>query len=189
MDKVAEYFDQIASNWDNACQHGEVLDRLISSLAINEDDKVLDVACGTGVISQKLYEKSKTEVDAIDISSEMIKIAKAKNLKGINFINADLYSFRNKKYDIIVIFNAYPHFLELDKFEDALVSLLKPKGKVYIIHDCDREELNSHHKAHAMQVSRMLQDIETEANRFKNHFEILEAYEKPSEIKIELELK
>ena len=189
MNKVTLYFDELAPKWDSICEHDSKLESLLSSLDIKEGDKVLDVACGTGVISERLYAMSKTTVDAIDVSSEMIKVAKTKDYMGVNFKVADLYTYRDSKYDVIVIFNAYPHFLDVNKFKDSLCALLNKDGRVYIIHDCDRIELNSHHKAHAMNVSRMLDDIPTEAKMYQDKFKILEAYEKDSTIKISLILK
>lgn len=189
MDKVAQYFDELAPKWDTICTHDAKLESLLSSLDIKEGDKVLDVACGTGIISERLYNMSKTTVDAIDVSAEMIKIAKTKDYIGVNFKAADFYTYRDSKYDVIVIFNAYPHFLDLNKFKASLCELLNNHGRVYILHDCDRVELNSHHKAHAMMVSRMLDDIPIEARKYQDKFEIIEAYENNSTIKIALKLK
>ena len=45
-----------------------------------EDIRILDAGCGTGIIGEKLQEYGYTNVDGLDISPEMLKIAEKKGL-------------------------------------------------------------------------------------------------------------
>ncbi len=75
---------------------------------------VLEIACGTGAIL-KLMEKQYT-ISGLDLSKEMLTIAKNKIKKG-NFYHQDMTSFSlNKKFDVILcIYDSINHLL---KFAD-----------------------------------------------------------------------
>lgn len=66
------------------------------------DIPVLDIGCGTGQVAEFLIEKG-YNYTGIDFSEVAINIAKSKNLKNANFIQADIneYNFHfNGKYQI-----------------------------------------------------------------------------------------
>lgn len=50
----------------------------VSSLNIAEPGIVLDVGCGTGVVGVELQQHSFTSIDGIDISPEMLEVARSK---------------------------------------------------------------------------------------------------------------
>lgn len=175
MDNIKEFFDVRAENWDKNQKSKEFLKGVLSKVNIKKGDKVLDLACGTGVISSILQEMSETKLYAIDLSSEMIKQAQKKSTNSnIEFICSDFYKFNEKDFNVIVCFDAYPHFLDREKFSKKLCSSLIKSGIAYIIHDCGRDELNSHHTLHANHVSRMLLPVEEEIEVFKKEFDVLE---------------
>ena len=132
MDKkdIISFFDEFAHNWDNINQqNSEVIETIIDNAQIKENTKVLDVACGTGVLFP-FYLSRKADVVGIDFSEEMIKNAKAK-FPEINVFCADAETFSyDEKFDVIMIFNAFPHFPEplkiienLSTFEDKIKRL------------------------------------------------------------------
>lgn len=93
----------------------------------------LDMACGTGSLAMEILKNIKNvEIDAFDISPEMIRLAKRKSTK-INFFVADMIKFRAlQKYDIIsCLYDSINHVDGLDIwqeiFENAFFSL-KPGG-------------------------------------------------------------
>ena len=112
--KVEEFFDNIADGWNNLDNNYELINKLLLEIGIKENDKILDLACGKGVITPYLFNLSKSKVIGIDISSKMINYAKKINddKSRYEFIHGDFinYDFKDK-FDVIVIFNAYPHFL------------------------------------------------------------------------------
>lgn len=77
----------------------------------------------------------KTRVDAygIDISDEMIRVAKDEN-HDIHFAvsEADKTAFANGFFDVITVCCAFHHFVDPDAFMKEAFRILKPDGKLYI---------------------------------------------------------
>lgn len=102
---------------------------------INEGDKVLECACGTGEISINIAEKC-SELIATDLSEEMMEQAKKKTVKfdNVNFEEADITSlkYEDDSFDKVVAGNVI-HLL--DNPEGALKELervCRPGGKVIV---------------------------------------------------------
>ena len=51
---------------------------------LNAQSKALEIGCGTGLFTKKVYEKTKAQITAIDISEDLLAIAK-KKLPELNF--------------------------------------------------------------------------------------------------------
>jgi ubiquinone/menaquinone biosynthesis C-methylase UbiE/uncharacterized membrane protein len=172
------FFDELASSWDEKRGLTDVkLASLLDKTDIKPGEEVLDLACGTGLIDPYLLKKG-AKVTGIDISSKMILLAmKKKENDGVNYQVADFYSYEpNKKFDVIVCFDAYPHFLDKDGFASKASSLLKEGGRLYIIHGSSKEEINScHHDQSSQVISTPLQDAKKESlpywTRFKKGIE------------------
>ena len=82
----------------------ELLIRTCENL-ISQNSKVLEIGCGSGIISIMLNKIKNCKVDSCDISIEALKIAKlnSKNLQtNVNFFYSDLFKNVNSKYDLIV---------------------------------------------------------------------------------------
>ena len=83
---------------------------------------ILDIATGSGCIAITLKKEIDAMVDASDISTEALKVAKenAQNNKvDINFINSDMLTNITKKYDIII---SNPPYLTK---EDDIMDIVK----------------------------------------------------------------
>lgn len=168
MNEVKEFFDKIACEWTND-NDLDFIKKLLNHVNIKKQDDVLDVGCGKGVITHLLYEFSLKQVDAIDISSEMIKCTK--NDCACNYICGDYITYDfNKKYDVVVVFNAYPHFLEKEKFAKKTYEVLKKDGKIVIMHDMSRLMLEKHHSGCAKNISCVLKDPDNEYKPFSDRF-------------------
>ena len=145
--------------------------------------KVLDVGCGTGIITDALYDLAQNEVTAIDVSDEMIKIAKQTHAETTaDFVCADFYEFSPKyKYDYVVCFNAYPHFIDSKKFVRKANELLVRGGICAIMHNFAREKLATHHRALSENVSRTIGSAEEEASRFSEFFDVMSTVDNSEE--------
>ena len=66
---------------------------------------ILDLGTGSGCIAISLKKEINSNVDAIDISKEALDIAEynaKNNFVNINFLNKDMTTYKEKKYDVII---------------------------------------------------------------------------------------
>ncbi len=151
--KIAEFFDAFAPSWDATMEVREAVIRDILSLSqVSENTRVLDIACGTGVLFP-FYDKLGATVVGADISEEMVRIAKSKfPQKEIICVDAESYDFE-KRFDVIMIHNAFPHFSDGDKLIEHLSSFLEKGGRLTVAHSMSEAELESCHSGAAKDVS------------------------------------
>lgn len=182
--KIEKFFDGCALNWDCGEDRTDEIRALIAHAGEVAGGfcgaRILDVACGTGVVTGILHKMSGKKVVGVDVSGKMIEIAKRKYADDglAEFLHADFYEMsEDRKFDVIVVYNAYPHFLDEERFAKKASELLFEGGRLLIIHSLSREKLNSHHKAHADGVSRPLLSPFEEASKLGAHFETVAAEE------------
>jgi len=138
--KFAYYYDEIMQemNYDLWVEFVEPY--------LKKDDKILDLACGTGTFATMLKLKG-YDVSASDLSEEIIEIANEKrkiNRLDINFYVADMTNFRvDEKQDVITCFFDSVNFLkdknEVKKLFNSVYSALKENG--YFIFDIFSKEM------------------------------------------------
>ncbi len=181
MNNIKQYFDKQAANWDkNEHITKQRLEQLVDLLPISNDMEICDLGCGTGIISGILASKTTKKVIGIDISTNMIEIAKSKyeNNPNIEFINEDFYN--NKlKFDFIVIYNAYPHFLDKEKLNKVLYESLNKGGYFAILHSLSRARLTQIH-GKCEDISSTLLPVNKEAEYYSNDFNLIKSNENDS---------
>ena len=111
--------------------------KLIELVKINKNNVVLDVACGTGVVTKQIQKKvgNAGHVIGVDTSTTAIKIAKKWNEKNKNldFVNIDAENFSfSKKFDIITCQYALFFFPNAQKALKNMKNNLKKSGKIGI---------------------------------------------------------
>ena len=176
MNEVKEFFDSLAPSWDrNQPDREAVIKALIGRVGIQKGDSVLDLACGTGTITSYLHDFSNVDVLGLDLSPKMIEIAKAKYLDKpwAHFEDGDFLSWSSEmRFDVIVLYNAYPHFKDPSLLSECFAKHLKPNGRFAILHSLGRVELDEHHAHVPSEVSRSLASPKEEAKHFEKDFEI-----------------
>ena len=111
--------------------------KLIEMVDINKGDAVLDVACGTGVVTNEIQKKigKSGYVVGVDTSSTAIKIAKKWNDKksNVDFVNTDAEKFNfSKKFDIVTCQYALFFFPNAQKALKNMKNSLKKSGNIGI---------------------------------------------------------
>ncbi|MEO8971326.1 MAG: class I SAM-dependent methyltransferase [Ktedonobacteraceae bacterium] len=100
--------------------------------------EVLELAPGTGIWTERLVRTAST-VTAVDASSEMIEINRAKvSSSRITYIQADLFSWQPERvYDAVLFCFWISHVpLErIDSFLGSVAAMLRPGGKVFFVDD------------------------------------------------------
>ena len=94
------FFNSIAKDWDNIIKVDETkINYLLSQIDIKEDDYILDVGTGTGVLIPFLAKLSpKGSIKAVDISCNMLDIARNK-FDDINNIEFTLLNVETDNLD------------------------------------------------------------------------------------------
>ncbi len=173
MDKIKEYFNNRAADWDShSIANAEKVEKILKISELEENSEILDIACGTGIMEEFLIKHNPKSILAVDIAENMIKQAKEKyNDPRIEFLCEDVFNIKDKKFDFIIIYNAFPHFLEPEKFISHIHRILKENGKFVICHGMGRKDLNGHHKRVANEISLGLAPAEETASML-NGFEV-----------------
>ncbi len=173
--QIKRYFNSLASSWDEMCAPYPVdFDKFFSFVPFKEGMKCLDVGCGTGVLANYLFSQTKCNVKAIDFSNEMIKIAKSKNInKNIDFMCQDLFTYNEKGFDIIVMYNCFPHFLDINGVIQKTYNLLNNNGYLVIAHDMGKDKLNACHKNMDKALTRDLKSVTFESEPFLKSYKLI----------------
>ena len=111
--------------------------KLVELVNINKGDAVLDVACGTGVVTNEIQKKigKSGYVVGVDTSSTAIKIAKKWNGKksNVDFVNTDAEKFNfSKKFDIVTCQYGLFFFPNAQKALKNMKNSLKKSGNIGI---------------------------------------------------------
>ena len=178
MDKkdVISFFDRCAPTWDAEMVKSDVIiGKILDNAEVGKGMDVLDVACGTGVMFDYYLQRNVDSVTGIDISPEMVKIA-AEKYAGeakVQVICGDVEeAVFNRKFDRIVVYNAFPHFPEPKRLIKTLAGLLKEEGRLTVAHGMSREAIDSHHRGSASKVSNGLMTADSLKKIFDTHFEV-----------------
>ena len=173
---VIEFFDRCAPTWDaDMIKNDVIIGKILDNAEVGPDMDVLDVACGTGVMFDYYLERNVASVIGIDISPEMAKIADAKYADNdkVQVICGDVEEQNfDKKFDRIVVYNAFPHFPKPKRLIKILASLLKDGGRLTIAHGMSREAIDGHHKGSASKVSNGLMAADSLKKLFDPYFDV-----------------
>lgn len=169
-----DFFDKMASIWDETFAGNSLsLKAVIALSGLRENDKVIDIACGTGVLFNDILALNPSCLWGIDLSDSMLKKASEKySDRRVHLWKGNFYDFSEKDFDIAFIYRAYPHFPDKKAFAKKLYSVLKPNGRFILAHSEGRDKINRRHAQGAAEISDILLPAETESGNFKDLFSI-----------------
>lgn len=134
-DETFDTYNNIAKKYEE--EYGNDLSDtpyIDSFLEETDGKKILDIGCGTGTLSEYIANKG-FNVDAIDFSEEMLKIARSK-IKNVNFIQMDMRNVNiDEKYNGIMLAYSLFHISkkEVKEVIPKYYDLLKENGTMLII--------------------------------------------------------
>ena len=173
---IIEFFDRCAPTWDaGMIKSDTIIGKILDNAEVGPDMDILDVACGTGVMFDYYLQRNVASVTGIDISPEMAKIAVEKYAgeSKVQVICGDVEEFAfDRKFDRIVVYNAFPHFPYPKRLIKLLASLLKEDGRLTVAHGMSREAIDGHHRGAASKVSNGLMAAESLKRIFDAHFDV-----------------
>ena len=173
---VIAFFDRCAPTWDaDMVKNDGIIGKILDNVEVGPGMDVLDVACGTGVMFDYYLRRDVSSVTGIDISPEMAKIAarKYEAEPRVQVICGDVEEYKfDRKFDRIVVYNAFPHFPYPKRLIKILARLLKEDGRLSVAHGMSREAIDGHHSGSASKVSNGLMSAESLKRIFDAHFDV-----------------
>lgn len=136
-------FDEFASQYDKwySKDKGSFIDKVETDLVfkmlnIKKSMRILDVGCGTGNFSFKLAELG-CQVTGIDVSEEMLAIAKAKaseHINNIDFLKMDVtdLNFADNTFDIAISMAAFEFIADTGQALDEMFRVVKTGGQILV---------------------------------------------------------
>ena len=177
MSDVASYFDQRADSWTSMEQRTKspVQPAVALMASIGEGSRVLDLGCGLGVMMPVYQQLGAAHVLGIDVSERMIELARERwaGEPWVDFLAADAAELDiDEQFDAVVIYNAYPHFMNRPGLVQTCHRLLVNDGRFVVAHGAGKDNINSHHEAVAAGVSLGLASAREESAAWERLFEI-----------------
>ncbi len=144
---------QVETMFDNVAFTYDILNRILSfnidiywrNILVDlikglKNNKILDIATGTGDLAITIAKKIKTEVTGFDLSQNMLSVAdkkvKKENLsKYVSLIHGDAENmpFNENEYDIVTVSFGVRNFENLDKGLTEIYRVLKLNGSLFIL--------------------------------------------------------
>ena len=124
------------------------------------DVPVLDVGAGTGLIADVMNKKNTIDIDAIDISPEMLESAKSKNCYN-KLIEADLtknLDIDNNYYGAIVSAGTFTHGHIGPNALDELLRVTKPSG-LFVITIHSKVYVNQNFEQKFQDINEQITDL------------------------------
>jgi ubiquinone/menaquinone biosynthesis C-methylase UbiE len=111
IDHLVDFFDRIAPSYDSWAggQHERVATRLVDVAAPQKGEHVLDVGTGTGLVANLVAPRvSPGSVIGIDLSDNMLALARSKQSKNVQFLGmaAERLIFKPETFDLVTMGDA-----------------------------------------------------------------------------------
>ena len=173
---IIEFFDRCAPTWDaDMIKSDAIIGTILDNAEVGPGMDILDVACGTGVMFDYYLQRGAASVTGIDIAPEMARIAGEKyaDEPRVQVICGDVEeAVFDRKFDRIVVYNAFPHFPKPKRLIKILAGLLKEDGRLTVAHGMSREAIDNHHSGSASKVSNGLMTADSLKKIFDPHFDV-----------------
>jgi SAM-dependent methyltransferase len=136
---IDQFTKQAIPFTQNAAHSAElVVNRLYELNCLRKKDKVLDVACGSGLVSCELA-KVAEHVTGIDITPAMLEQANLlrgqKNLDNIKYDIGDVYNlpYNDASFSLVVTRYSFHHFVDANKVLNEMNRVCIAKGRIVVI--------------------------------------------------------
>ncbi len=140
---TTEWFKEWSNEYDNTLgkvkRHHELLDLVVTLSGVKDNDTVLDIGCGTGLLSLKFLQRAQCNVFGVDNSENMLslfekKIEKLSIGKRITtrLEDASSLTFRRNTFDIVASTVTLHHLKNKYPSIKRIHDIVKPGGRFVI---------------------------------------------------------
>jgi len=144
------YFNKIAPQWNDRMQDDPVFLEYLTRFGVSRGNRVLDVGAGTGRMTKHIFHLVGREGLAVaeDIADQML--CEGKNILSnthLCWVCDDILqlAFKNDSFDKVLCFSTFPHFQNPLAALKEMRRVLRPGGKLLILHTFSSDELNTFH--------------------------------------------
>ncbi len=146
VDHLVDFFDRVAPVYDTWAggQHGRVATRLVDLATPSQNEQVLDVGTGTGLVANLAAPRVNPGlVIGVDLSENMLSIARANKAKNVQFVGmaAEHLVFRPATFDLVTMGQALAYFADPTTALAEANRVLRPGGRLAV--SCQRRSLNT----------------------------------------------
>ena len=175
LEKIREYFGSLAQSWDDhLSEDPEKIKSILDAGGISEGQRVVDIACGTGVLFDHILRRRPALLMGVDVCDAMAQIARNKFCdERLKVATQDFLCLEEYGFDRAVIYNAYPHFFDKAALAKKICDVLGNRGRFVLAHGQGRHIVNGVHKGKKENgVSVALQAAAIESKWFEPFFDI-----------------
>lgn len=98
---------------------------------IKQDDKVLDIGCGTGNFLLRAKEKTNNVV-GLELNENAVNECRQKRLNVFNEMIQQHAQIHENFYDVVCVFQVLEHIYDVKEFLESCLKVLKKGGKIVI---------------------------------------------------------
>lgn len=144
-----DYFNSLAPEWDTRMQDDPALGGLLDRFEIRPGQYILDVGAGTGRLVPYLRQRigGSGLIIAQDIADRMLAEGKHKFGAYADWLCTDVHAlpFPGALFDAVICYSAFPHFYDKRLALAEMHRVLKPEGRILILHSDSSQTLNQFH--------------------------------------------
>lgn len=146
VDHLVDFFDRVAPVYDTWAggQHGRVAARLVDLATPAKNEVVLDVGTGTGLVANIVAPRVNPGlVFGIDLSENMLAIARARRAKNVQFMGmaAEHLVFRAETFDLVTMGESLAYLADTTTALAEASRVLRPGGRLAV--SVQRRSLNT----------------------------------------------
>lgn len=141
------YFNNLAQTWDNGAEKGD-LSPYMQQFGVIGGDRILDVGAGTGRLTALLIKLvgCDGQVVAADLAESMLLRTRQINpLILCICTDACELAITENFFDKVICFATFPHIVRPLHALKEMRRVLKPGGRMLILHTCCSRKLNQFH--------------------------------------------
>ena len=102
---------------------------ILKGARVDRASRVLEIGCGTGLFTE-MFTAAGAEITAIDISPDLLEIARAKALPRVRFVEGSFEEWDAGYPFDAVIGSSVLHHLDMDRALPKIAQFLKPGGRM-----------------------------------------------------------